>query len=442
MKKIILMGVSLALIAALAVSGTLAYLTDRDSEANVFTVGDIKITLIEQYTQGREIMPGKAVPKAVSIKNTGKNNAWVWYTYAVPKALDGYLEIVNEVGTLWDAETLDLIGITEIAGTDYCVYGMLYSGVLAPGDITATGMKSVELKKTVDYDHASGKYFESNQGEVVKWIDFDIAKTVIYVNAYGIQQENIPSALDAYKAYLGQWGTASDNAMLKAENFATVVHNEAELRAALEQGGQIAFAADIRLTGPLTADMNAEVLLNGYKLTVGNTEFTADITISGGTIQSSEKSGGGAPYLMVTSGTLTLEKVDILIDRPVNEMEGFAEYWGIAVDGGDVVLNDTNLTVKNDVPRQFNMVHGVLLNDGSLTATRGKISVSSIAEDSVGSAAAICNTGDNTATLKDTRIDAPLLAFCQGGMLTINTTDRTVDDADCVGGEWVINYIG
>jgi len=234
MKKLILMGVSLALIGALALSGTLAYLTDRDSEANVFTVGDVRIDLQETYAQNSQLMPGINVTKEVKVKNTGTNDAWVWYTYAVPQALEGYIHITHDTAAdLWDTATLGKIGETVVDSKVYNVYGALYKEVLPPGSTTAMGMKTVALDSRIDYDHDTGKYFESNQGTVVKEINFDIAQTVIYVNAYAIQEESLPDAdgdgmqtvKDAYEAFLGQWGDGTAgggiHAMLNPDNFGT-----------------------------------------------------------------------------------------------------------------------------------------------------------------------------------------------------------------------------
>lgn len=59
LKKIALMATSMALVAALAVGGTLAYLTSTDSVKNTFTVGQVKITLDEAKVNDE----GKAVNK-------------------------------------------------------------------------------------------------------------------------------------------------------------------------------------------------------------------------------------------------------------------------------------------------------------------------------------------------------------------------------------------
>ena len=47
MKKIFLMGLSLVLVAVLAIGGTFAYLQDTDSDVNVMTLGKVDIELLE-----------------------------------------------------------------------------------------------------------------------------------------------------------------------------------------------------------------------------------------------------------------------------------------------------------------------------------------------------------------------------------------------------------
>ena len=61
----------------LATTGTLAFLTDRDSDANVFTMGNVEIDLTEDFVDGSELIPGKVITKKPVITNTGKTEAWV-----------------------------------------------------------------------------------------------------------------------------------------------------------------------------------------------------------------------------------------------------------------------------------------------------------------------------------------------------------------------------
>ena len=61
MKKTLAILLVVALIATVAIGGTLAYLTDQDAEVNVFTVGNVEIEVEENFNQGEELMPGVSV---------------------------------------------------------------------------------------------------------------------------------------------------------------------------------------------------------------------------------------------------------------------------------------------------------------------------------------------------------------------------------------------
>lgn len=116
-KKILVLALTLAMVAILAVGGSLAYLTDNKSATNTFTVGNVKIALIEQergenglqaFTQNKKLYPivGSAqgdkdaigmptaknyVDKMVTIENTGSEKAYIRAYFAIPQALDdGY----------------------------------------------------------------------------------------------------------------------------------------------------------------------------------------------------------------------------------------------------------------------------------------------------------------------------------------------------------------
>lgn len=99
-KKILVLCLVVALAVTAVVGGTLAYFTDKDAETNTFTVGNVKIDLIEQQkgAQGLEdfeddkvLVPGtsdvNAVSKIVTVKNTGANDAWVWVDLKIPAYL-------------------------------------------------------------------------------------------------------------------------------------------------------------------------------------------------------------------------------------------------------------------------------------------------------------------------------------------------------------------
>lgn len=120
-KKILSIGLAVALCVMAAVGGTLAYFFDTAEATNTFTVGNVAIDLIEKgedadgdgytdtdtngdgvideseavtdpFEQDQTLFPGSAtvnnVAKRAWVTNTGKNDAWVWGEVWVPAALE------------------------------------------------------------------------------------------------------------------------------------------------------------------------------------------------------------------------------------------------------------------------------------------------------------------------------------------------------------------
>lgn len=88
-KKIISLCLVVALGATAVIGGTLAYFTDKDAQTNVFTVGDVKIDLWEDFGDNdengtEELIPGKKIEKEIWVTNTGSEDAYVRVHYAVP----------------------------------------------------------------------------------------------------------------------------------------------------------------------------------------------------------------------------------------------------------------------------------------------------------------------------------------------------------------------
>lgn len=104
MKKKLVTGALIAAFGAVAITGgTLAYFTDTDTKANVFTVGNVDIQLNENFGDNNPNTPEKLVPatgsaqegtlrngitKEVSVKNIGSEDAYVRVHIAIPSVLD------------------------------------------------------------------------------------------------------------------------------------------------------------------------------------------------------------------------------------------------------------------------------------------------------------------------------------------------------------------
>ena len=86
--------IALVLSVAAATAGTLAYLTDRDTVENAFTMGNVDIEVEEVFPEeGAPIEPGQEVNKDAKIVNEGTNPAWVWMTVSVPEELKDYVTL-------------------------------------------------------------------------------------------------------------------------------------------------------------------------------------------------------------------------------------------------------------------------------------------------------------------------------------------------------------
>ncbi|MBQ7836703.1 MAG: hypothetical protein IJ389_05560 [Clostridia bacterium] len=218
MKKILLTTLSLVLVAALAIGGTLAYLTDRDAKTNVFTIGNVDIRLNEDFAHGSELIPGVDITKKPTITNTGKNDAWVWATIAIPAALDSDDASKNVVHFNYNADSVAEgkwnwmkdgewnIDTVTIDGVKYNLYIVCYDTVLTPGVTTEDVIYKVYMDDHIDID-PEGNLAHVENGEVtpLEWNINEDGNPIIFVNAYACQVDSFATALEAVEAYKEQW---------------------------------------------------------------------------------------------------------------------------------------------------------------------------------------------------------------------------------------------
>lgn len=287
MKKALLLVVCMALVAAFAVSMTVAYFTDREEVVNVMTAGNVQIQLNEQqrdgngdleaFEQNKVLMPivGSAqgakdgygmptaknfVDKIVSVTNTGKSDAFVRVLVAVPAALEGATAndnalhwnlgnkyapngdgIVPEAQYNWEAA-----GATIIDGIEYNVYAFYYDSVLDPGKTTTAAFIGFYLDSKVDFD---GENYTINDNV----INYNLGEgVVIPVMAQAVQvagfEGDIKGAFDASGLPVVPWG---------ANSFA-LVSSQAELDDAIAAGKKI-----ILSSGEYKVSGTNDVVING-----------------------------------------------------------------------------------------------------------------------------------------------------------------------------------
>ncbi len=256
-KKILVLAVSVALIAILAIGGSLAYFTDTDEATNTFTAGGVAIDLIEkerdgngglkEFTQGQVLMPivGSAqgekddlgqpvaenyIDKIVTIKNTSKSAAWVRAYFAIPSALDDGYETFNAganilhfnfgnkngastYGVQWNWQHGNSWNYfeTTIDGVTYNVYYADYYQPLPAGETTEQFISGVYLDSNVDMK--DGVYVDNR----FPTADLSILKGTVKcpVKAVAVQAagfDNAAAAIDAaFGANFNPFGGTASN---------------------------------------------------------------------------------------------------------------------------------------------------------------------------------------------------------------------------------------
>ena len=445
MKKILSIALVVVLLAGIAVSGTMAYLQDTDSDVNVMTLGNVDIEQIEEqlaadgaskepFVQGKDFYPGTEISKIVSVKNTGKS--------------DAYFRTLIAFEDIPDSETFDIsFGFTdtaytivpwggkpvaiEIDGVSYVVYEFIHKTALPAGEISDSSLYEVNMANTAtneDMEALGDTYDILVLSQAVQTAGFDKAETALDTAFGDVNVENCT------KWFGGDEFTAP-----------TAVATADELTAALEAGESVYLTADITLDEAVIVDKDADINLNGWKLTTKGLELKSGADIENGTITSGDHTNG-IPHLKVSDGKLTMDNVTVDIQHNFNYQDNgaknYAEVTGLEIANTSAVLNDCIIKVKNDTYCTWSYVYGITMNNGTVAMNGGSISVESAGAQSTNLKTAVCAMNTSTATLKNVTVEAETVGTTMGH-LVLNTTDTTVTDADFVsyGGTYELNYI-
>ena len=183
-RKTIIAALVLALL--LLVGGAVAYFTDKDEENNDFTIGQVKIELLEPNwvaANAEDIVPGQKLDKDPLIGNIGTVDAYVFLTLDVPCDLT-HEEIFEYVPNT--AEWTELTDQKEVCTTDVkytrhvYYYGAGRLAVLAKDTKTTPLFKEITLRS------------ELRTGDIDEF-----APNTILVEAYGIQAKGLADTTPA-----------------------------------------------------------------------------------------------------------------------------------------------------------------------------------------------------------------------------------------------------
>ena len=236
-KKLIVLVASLVMVLTLAIGGTLAYFTSEDDATNVFTMGNVKIDLKEDFEQNSELAPGLKINKDAWVVNTGTKDAYVRVHMAFPLDMDDGNPDFNASKNFlhWNFSADDYADgkwsflpeystgtgykgngagnwnyyETTIDGEEYAVYVATYRSALAPEAQTELALTQVYLDATVNAvanEDGTITYTDSN-GNSVTLTKEEASEIQIHIWAEGTQTETFENAYDALNTAFGVPGT-------------------------------------------------------------------------------------------------------------------------------------------------------------------------------------------------------------------------------------------
>lgn len=339
-----LLAIALVLSLTMAISGTLAYLTDRDTVENVFTMGNVDIEVEEEFDQNSPLYPGVEVDKKAGITNThATEDAYVWMVVSVPTDLAQYIEL----GWADDYSAAKV----DSPHDGYTGYLVKYPEALTAGSSTGNILESVKLAANVDYQNGQYVAVSGGQTEVIG----DLSNVTIMVDGFAIQTEGFTGGVEeAYTAYTTQWGglTGGESGEGNEPSGEPVESAEALLESLKTGAGDIAYIGDeavvissnLEVEGESNIDMGGAVLKfeNGAKIFANG----AELTITDAKIESD---GNGTIFEVANGSVVTLGK-DTVIENTTpadgsslfNMYDYNSENSKVVLDGATITGNDNN----------------------------------------------------------------------------------------------------
>ena len=391
LKKVLLSAMSLVLVAAIAVAGTVAYLQDDDSDVNVMNLGNVKIEqneyervvengaykvengsyVLKDFSQAKPLLPAteldangnpynhgagnwdtttvdmsqvgsqgtqkvftskNAQDKIVTVKNTGKSDAYVRTWIALEDPFTEGRIGVNVGNTVYYTQTPWTT--VEIDGVKYSVSCFTYKEALKPGEVSTPSLFQVYLN-----------YKATNE-------DMELLGDTYEILAFSqaVQTAGFDSADAALNTAFGTNHPWADGVKVPV-----IVTNDAELKAAIDEGaeeivlesgnyGVIDVTVNRNLT--LSAAANADVKIAGIDGQSNNN--STNVTIKGVTIDNSLQTEGWytgtaqkiKPCVGVWGGDYTFENCTFYVTGESGAETGVMSWW--TTNKG--VMNFTNCT--------------------------------------------------------------------------------------------------
>ncbi|NMP37259.1 MAG: hypothetical protein GX051_03930 [Clostridiales bacterium] len=221
-KKVTIIVCSALLIVSLMIGGTVAYLSDKASATNTFTIGDIDIDLTEPHwddiTDGKDILPGSTSVKDPVVEAV-EGDSYMRIKMTVTDAANNAITDAATLGYIFDAICYDdtyvvdgTVGTAVVEGTGYTKAAIDalpdYNTTDFTYDTTRTANANIRY---YNYTANSGIFAESTKAVLFTNIAIPTDYTSTEMTALGtgykivleaqaIQSTGIASAADAYTA--------------------------------------------------------------------------------------------------------------------------------------------------------------------------------------------------------------------------------------------------
>jgi len=418
-KRVATLVLSIALLLAVTVGGTLAYLTDEDSDVNVMTLGNVKIEQheyervpdgnggyemvtspkygegykLQEFTQAKPLYPatgaitgwGDKVPfdqiegasgtqavfaglnnvqdKFVLVENTGKSDAYVRSYIALEYGSNTKDIIGISTGDFW---TWNDLGVMSIGNNNYNVFEVVYKGsdvrhvggILPAGEYTYNSLGQVYLANEATNEDVIA--LDGNKNGT-----YDILVLSQAVQVAGFEDQGAAAALNAgfgvaNAENVAKWFAGEDG---KVE-IPTVIDDADEAYEASLTSGEYVLGADIK-TSEATKHYNGN---REYAIKSG-TEVVLNLnghTINhDGTYQDGKNTG--YTYLVTTAynGKLTVNGEGTINSA---NSEGHAVIF-YAQGPSEIVINGGDYNVNSGVAVWAGNNSKVTINGGSFIST-------------------------------------------------------------------------
>ncbi len=411
-KKTAIAAVSYAMVAALAIGGTLAYQADTDYDVNTMSLGDVDIvqneyqrvddkenqTKLEDFKQLKEVKPayykGTSIPyasgdqwvvpndeawkvvednpavidKFITVKNVGSDAAYVRTIIAFEVGKDGvndpYMHLVhNDAKTsnwdfkwLKDSEDVEKDLHVEIGDGTFALGVYTYKVALNPNEETVPTVKQIYLGNTATNEvvKAYGETFEIYAFTQAVQTDLGTADGAL------TPAESLNAAFGEISAANHPWTETA------------FVDSAEELSAAIEKGGEVVLTGDITLAKEgVKVTTDTSINLNGFDIEsegdIFIVEDDATLTIEGeGTLTA----GCGVDSCAVwADGGHAILKGGTYVGSYDDEKNGNDTIY--TKNGGTVEVWDGTYTAYHSSMKQCNCLNENDNNRGTITVYGG-----------------------------------------------------------------------